>query len=443
MDVILKFVYILLALYLCLLLKSNMNKKLKVELVYIIFLSVVINISINYNVFESSKSYIFVQSLTVVLIIYNLLLNRKKTIDEKQYIKFMNICLDVIIFYIAFQAMFKKIYNYQLWYFNLINYINIKLFMLMFDNFKKYEYKLKYIVSIIIILSILNVTVACLQYKTGLTLVNSKNVTSKIRAYSTVKRVSGLTGADNAAGTFAVILFPVLLYNLDKKKNVLSFIVFLSNVLFLIYTFTRIGYAAAIVETLIYFCCSINFKSLKSIVKNTFETISFSLIILLLYNRYFDFFYLHIYLERGNTQNERFIQFSKALKAFLSSPLTGVGAGQYNDYIFDKLRIFDFYVMHSQLMNFLVEEGIIIFIFWLIFNFGLLFLLIKKYRNRVELKYIIMLFAGNLISSNFNPNQYYTMNIYLYYFILFGLLFSQDENKSLQVGVNRTGTANN
>lgn len=432
MGIILKFAYILLALYFCLLLKSNMNKNLKVKLVYIIFLFIIINISINFNVYENIKSGIFVQSITIVLIIYNLLLNRKKTTDEKKYIKAMNICLDVIIFYIAFQVIFKKIYNYQLWYCNLINYINIKLFLLLFDNLKKYEYKLKYIVPIIMIFSMLNVTVACLQYKTGLTLVNTKDVTSKIRAYSTVKRVSGLTGADNAAGTFAAILSPVLLYNLDKKKNLLSFIVFLSNLLFLIYTFTRIGYAAAIVEILIYFYYSVNFKSLKSIVKNIFKMISFLLIILFLYNRYFDFFYLHIYLERGNTQNDRFIQFSKALKAFLSSPLTGVGAGQYNDYIFNKLRIFDFYVMHSQLMNFLVEEGIVIFIFLLVFNLSLLILLIKKYKSRVELKYIIMLFAGNLISSNFNPNQYYAINIYLYYFILFGLLFSQDNNKPMQ-----------
>lgn len=425
MGTIIKFGFIVLSIYFCLLIKSNVSMHFKHKLIYLILLSIIVNISINFNIYENSN--VFIQSLTAVLFIYDMFFYNKRTSDESLNIRNMNLCLNIIILYIAFQAAFLKIYNYQLWCCNLVNFINIKLIMLMFCNFKKYEYKTKNIVSIIIIFSIINAAVAVLQYKTGLILVNSKDAASQIRTFSTVKRVSGISGADNAAGTLAVILFPVILYYFDKKKTLTSLAVFLSNILFLIYTFTRIGYVAAVVEVLIYIRYSINFKSLKSIVSSTLKTFFLSLIMLFLYNKYFDFFYLHIYLERGNTQDDRFIQFAKAMKAFLACPIFGVGAGQYNDYLLDKLRIFDLHVIHSQLINFLVEEGAVLFIILLFFNIYLLILLIKKYKNRIELKYIIMLFTGNLISSNFNPNQYYALNIYLYYFIMFGLLFSQDE----------------
>ena len=215
-----------------------------------------------------------------------------------------------------------------------------------------------------------------------------------------------------------------------QDKNILNFSLIIADVLFTLFTFTRIAYLAICVELLIFILFSIEITSIKNIIKNITTCIVALGIGIYFYLNYLNEIINIFFLQRGDTQNDRFMQFPIAIKAFFSTPILGTGHGQYNDYIMSRLGTADNLVIHSQLLNMIVEEGLINFILFAAFNIFLISMLIKKYRKKMELLFILMLFIGNLICINFNPNQTYEINIYIYYFILFGLLFASDEIKT-------------
>ncbi|MCJ7689773.1 MAG: O-antigen ligase family protein, partial [Clostridiaceae bacterium] len=242
-------------------------------------------------------------------------------------------------------------------------------------------------------------------------------------------RVSGFVIGDNGAGNLGAILFPVLLYKYKKDKNVLNLSLILANGVFVIFTFTRIAYVAICVELLIYMLFSAK-NSIKGIIKNIATFMVALGVGLYFYLNYINEIINILILQRGNTQVERFTQFSIVIKAFFSTPIIGTGHGQYNSYVLYKFSIIDKLQIHSQFLNMIVEEGIINFMLFAVFNIILIYMLVKKYKNTREMLYIIMIVVGNVICINFNTNQTYEVNNCIYYLILFGLLFAKDEIKT-------------
>ncbi len=276
----------------------------------------------------------------------------------------------------------------------------------------------------------MNAILGCLQYITNSVLINFKDSSQQLTQLYIGGRASGFVMGDNGGGNLGVILFPVLLYKYKRDKNILNFSLIIADILFTIITFTRIAYFAICVEMLIFILLSVKIRSIKDLIKNI---TAFSLVIGVGIYFYLNYFYKItdiLFLKRGDTQADRFMQFPLAIKAFFSTPILGTGNGQYNNYVLYKFGVIDKYVIHSQFLSMIVEEGIINFILFVIFNICLIYMLIKKYNKKKELLFIIMLVIGNVICINFNSNQTYEINICIYYLILFGFLFAKDEIKT-------------
>lgn len=347
----------------------------------------------------------------------------KKSVDKKIII--MLICLSLINIYILFEPMFLNIYSAEGYSLYLFTYFNVELILIFFLVLRKVSYKNKTIISVVSVFSIMNAILGLLQFITGRVLINFKDSSQQITELYVGIRVSGFVIGDNGGGNLGAILFPVLLYKYKKEKNIINFSLILADILFVIFTFTRIAYLAICVEVIIFILFS-GKSYIKGIIKNIATTIGALGVGIYIYLNYYNEIIYIFFLQRGDTQYARFTQFTIAIKTFFSTPILGTGHGQYNDYAMSKLGLFDELVIHSQFLNMIVEEGIIIFVLFVIFNICLIYILMKKY-EKMERLLIIMLFIGNLICVNFNPNQTYEIVIYIYYFILFGLLFAKDE----------------
>jgi len=371
--------------------------------------------------------------LSILLLVYIYLFSimhkkefKKKRKDKK--ITVMLICFTVINLYIFLEPLFLYIYSTEAYSLYLFTYLNLEFLLITFLFLKRFQYKEKTIIFIISCFSILNSGLAFFQYSTGRLLINFKDPSQQITQLYVGRRVSGFVIGDNGGGNLGVILFPILLYNYSKNKNVLNLMLLLSDLLFTVFTFTRIAYLSIIVELIIYFISTLKIGSIKNTIKKITSLIFAIGIVIYFYLNYFNELINILFSQRGDTQNDRFAQFPIALNAFYSTPIFGTGHGQYNDYVMCKFGIFDNLVIHSQLLNILVEEGIVFFILFIIINILLIYMLLKKYNKKIEVVFLIMLFVGNLICINFNPNQTYEINIYIYYFILFGFLFSKQED---------------
>lgn len=348
----------------------------------------------------------------------------KKSVDKKIII--MLICLSLINIYILIEPMLINMYSAESYSLYLFTYFNVELILIFFLVLRKFNYKNKTIISVVTVFSIMNATLGLLQFITGRVLINFKDSSQQITELYVGTRVSGFVIGDNGGGNLGAILFPLLLYKYNKDKNILNFSLILADILFVIFTFTRIAYLAIGVEVIIFMLFS-GKSHIKGIIKNIAITIGALGVGIYVYLNYYNEIIYIFFLQRGETQYDRFTQFTIAIKTFFSTPIFGTGHGQYNDYAMSKLGLFDDLVIHSQFLNMIVEEGIIIFILFVIFNVCLIYMLMKKYSEKMERLFIIMLFIGNLICVNFNPNQTYEIVIYIYYFILFGLLFAKDE----------------
>lgn len=242
-------------------------------------------------------------------------------------------------------------------------------------------------------------------------------------------RAIGIAGSNNSAGNLAAIFFPVLLYCYIKKQSYSSLCTVLLNLIFVYLTLTRIAMLGIIVELVIFYFGYRTNSYKQTLIKLTsgFVGIASVTIILLVYgSRIIN----KLFVERGSTQNSRFVQYALAWTNGVSQHLlNGIGLGQWRYYIYvtSKWTIVDLQI-HSQYYSVLVEQGLFIFIIFVVLNFILLRNILKQ-TIPYELKLLaITLFVGNIIVSNFNPNEYYFLNNVIYYFIMFSLMFWQTKN---------------
>ncbi len=381
---------------------------------------------------------------TSIYMLFIMLSRKRPGGKQEKSINFMITGLTLINIYLFSEPLFMKLYSTGSYSMYLFTYLNLELMLVLFLLLSALEYDVKSITGVICLFSLLNGFVAVMQGITGRLLVDFSSAGQQLTRLSIGTRVSGFITGDNGGGNLGVILFPVLLYNYKKNKGLFNLFLVAADSAFIFFTFTRIAYLALAVELLIFSLSFFKPMSAKDMFKITFKVAAAGCAGIYLYANYFSEAVYLFFIQRGDTQMERFMQFPKAVNAFLSSPILGTGHGQYNQYALYKLGIFDNLVIHSQLLNILVEEGIIVFTIFCAFNIYLLVALMKKFRNKAEQIYIIMLFAGNLICINFNPNQTYEINIYLYYFILFGFLYagkgdSFDKNSSKKDLLQSTG----
>lgn len=69
----------------------------------------------------------------------------------------------------------------------------------------------------------------------------------------------------------------------------------------------------------------------------------------------FDKIYQVFFLNRGNTENSRMIQFNNAISLGAKHHLlSGIGSGQWRSYLYKNFGIVDIPI-HSQMLNYLVE----------------------------------------------------------------------------------------
>ena len=402
-------------------------------LLFIIILCSIFNLVLikldmgSYNIEIGLFSIILLIYLYIFFIMYkkNFI---KKSIDKK--ILLMVICLTLINMYMLLEPMFLYIYSGESYSLYLLIYFDVELMLILFLILRRFNYSQKIIINVISVFSLMNAILGCLQYITNSVLINFKDSSEQLTQLYIGGRASGFVMGDNGGGNLGVILFPVLLYKYKRDKNILNFSLIIADILFTIITFTRIAYFAICVEMLIFILLSVKIRSIKDLIKNI---TAFSLVIGVGIYFYLNYFYKItdiLFLKRGDTQADRFMQFPLAIKAFFSTPILGTGNGQYNNYVLYKFGVIDKYVIHSQFLSMIVEEGIINFILFVIFNICLIYMLIKKYNKKKELLFIIMLVIGNVICINFNSNQTYEINICIYYLILFGFLFAKDEIKT-------------
>lgn len=408
------------------------SKNKAVKLVFSIILALAA-LNINKHLATINDGKVYLSFISVFMIILNLFLLFDKSDRDKLQKNRIEICaigcLSILIFLGIFQILLFNIYFYDLLFSFLTSYMTIFLIFTLFMKVRCYRYDEKTIISIISYLAILNFVLGMFQFVTGKNLLIFDWGTNILYGYNynSVKRVTGFVGASNGAGNFGAMLFAVLLYRYSKYRNLSSFLLILANLVFTILTLTRISYVAIIAEIIVYIIFS-KCNSLKAAIKKYWLTILMMLALSAVFIMFFNDIYSLLFQKRGNTATSRLIQFPLAFELFKMHPIAGVGMGQYVYRVYQAYYVKDI-AIHSQILNCLVETGVIGCLCYVIFNLCLFLLMIRKIEKKHSW-FVIALFAAYLITSNFNPNQYYYINNYIFYFIILGLTYANSFKES-------------
>lgn len=329
----------------------------------------------------------------------------------------------VLILLLVLQSYALDIFEYGLYVYHSNLLLNLLLLAALFYLFGKLEVGSSTILLCMTGYSLINSLLGVLQYVTNkpLLLFSVQDSINYYEGAKVAKRVIGFVGASNGAGNLAAVFFPVLLYYFMKKKNLFGLAAVLLNAIFLFLTFTRIGYLSVCVQFLIFLLYArlgTRFQLLKRLGALT----AVAMAAVMVYQIFYDELYQVLFLDRGNTESHRFVQFAGAFDVLKEHPWLGLGAGQYVPYMEAYHGIADI-ALHSQFMNVLVEQGIFGFTLFSFVYLSLFAWSLKKYRG--EAWFPVSLFLGNLIVVNFNPNQYYSLCTYTFFIIAFGLVFAR------------------
>jgi len=378
---------------------------------------------------------IYVDLSLVILIISNFallvhLMLRSKTNpiqpirQERNKLNLLTFLLIAILLILCLQGYILNIYDTSLFTYHLNVFFNMMLFACLLYCLSLAGLDRMTFMLAIATYSLANSLLGVLQYvfnKSFLPFTTNDTVNYYEGAVVT-KRVFGFVGASNGAGNLGAILFSVLLYYYLKKRSMFGFVALSLNLLFVVLTFTRIGYLSIGVQCIIFL--------LFSKVKNHHQWIKRSLLGILslfvgvvAYQMFYDDVYRILFLDRGDTESQRFTQFYDAFQLFKDHIWFGVGAGQYVPFRIASSGVEDI-ALHSQFMNILVEQGLISFGLFALFYILLWVWSVRKFKGEVWLPLSLMI--GNLIVTNFNPNQYYSICIYTFTILAFGLVFLKE-----------------
>ncbi len=304
-------------------------------------------------------------------------------------------------------------------------YLSIFFIGFMYKNLN--EYDVERVLNAFSYMAIFNGILGILQYITNKKLLIgafNDNIFYSQDAGS-VKRAVGLAFSNNAGGNLGAILFCIVLFNYLRTKMKIHLLAVILNGIFLALTLTRLGYLAAIAETVLFFLFS-KWNSISRIIKKIsfvlFGTCS-ALIIALIYG---EKIYNTLFIQRGDTQMSRAIQYQNVFQNIIAKNTfwNGIGVGQYRYYSYYNLGIPDIDI-HSQYVSVLTEQGVFIFILFIILNLYILKMALANAQQKLEKVFIVSLFIGNLICCNFNPNEYYLVNNLLYYLLMYCYVYKK------------------
>ncbi|OOF89329.1 hypothetical protein BKG94_01665 [Rodentibacter ratti] len=235
-------------------------------------------------------------------------------------------------------------------------------------------------------------------------------------------RAVGVAGSNNSAGNLGAILFTICFYGYINSKNKYAALGSILSLVAIALSQTRIAMLAIII-LMFYFLFSCFIENRLRMKKSTLLFfILFFIIAFIVFIFFLDKIYQILFLDRGNTESSRFIQFDIAITyGVLKNIWLGVGVGQWQSYIYNLNNYVDLYI-HSQYLSVLTEQGIFSFLAFIFFNLYLLF----KIRNSdfvdIKLKkFATMLFLVNFIICNANPNQMYLITNVIYYLLMASL----------------------
>lgn len=387
------------------------------------------NFSISLNHVQTITKIVntfYVPSIFVGIVTLLLSLMNKKTFQfRKEYIIFFLFILHFIYTLIIYKQIDQAHFLYMAILLFSILFIVLIYQSIDIKNFGELLYYTNY-------LAIANGILATFQIITGKMLVlGSFNHTIVYsQGLIDVKRAVGIGVTNNAAGTLGAILFIVVLYNLIKRKDPLSFISLIMTIVFSIITITRIGYLAIAIETII-FVGFVKIRSIKVLIRKIWVISSVSVVTLIMLLLSWNKINYYLFQARGDTLTSRFTQYQRVFENIISHNFwLGIGEAQYKYYLVTHYSIRDIDI-HSQYLNVLAEQGIFVFILFVFANFFIIVYILRHESSSLLKAFSLALFVGNIISSNFNPNQYYYINNILYYFFILGEYYRLQQQKKL------------
>lgn len=422
MKLLIAFIFFL-TIFICISKKCNLKKDKMFALIPLLF-PIAFDIAfsnVEYRIVGENLKF-YINTATIMLFCFFLFISNKKIFTlTLEYVFFIPLFLNIstqLIFYedlIGSGPMFNRLtLNYLTIYLCLLIVLSLKRIPL-----KEFLYNFNY-------LAIFNGILSILQMLTGKKLLIGSFSQSIIytEGITDTYRAVGIAGSNNSAGNLSLLLFTIVLINVIKYRDKVSIISLFFTLIFAVLTQTRIALLAiGIVSVIVFILVPIQKKKkiyISLSVIGLFTTIAF-----IFYNRIIE----TLFLSRGNTANQRFIQYERAFnKGIFEHPFLGIGTGQWRSYLYRNYEIVDIPI-HSQAYNFFVENGIFVFISFLLFNI----FIIMKILNNKELdnnsKILgISLFVGNFLVSNFNPNQVYTINNAVYYLVIFSLVYFKEND---------------
>lgn len=335
----------------------------------------------------------------------------------------IKITLDEIILIIILASIFLSYISGQIkdmskFYSIVALYLSILFIGIMYKNLRVYN--VEHVLNAFSYMAIYNGVLSMLQYITNKKLlIGVFNDDILYRGgYDVVKRVVGIAGSNNSAGNLGSLLFSITLFNYLRTKKKIHLFAVIVNGVFLALTLTRVGYLASGIGAVIFFFFSEwDSDSKVKKLRVVFWSILSMLTVALIYGQKI---YNVLFTQRGNTTNSRQNQYQNVFDRIISHNgfWNGIGVGQYKYYTFLKFKVQDLDI-HSQYINVLAEQGLFIFILFIILN---MYILKKAFDNTeymLERAFLLSLFLGNLICCNFNPNQYYTINNLVYYLLMY------------------------
>ncbi|MFJ9383229.1 O-antigen ligase family protein [Peribacillus sp. NPDC101481] len=405
-------------------------------IVFVVFLAFSSNIQFNIVIFNQSiyLSLLTFINLTIIwaFITVSVLIKQKNIklsnnffVYNSKKMKFITFLFFLMILVLIVQLFFIDIYDYNLYLnqFNLL--VNLFLLGMVIYILSANGLKFKQILISIVVFSLFNSVLGFIQYIFNSSFLPFSDAADIFytEGRSVIKRAIGIVGASNGAGNLAAILMPILILYFLKYNKKIGFIAILTNLIFCVLTFTRLGYLAIFIELILCFLL-IRSKDKLNVAFKIFLALFLMGIFGLVIFFFFDDIYKTLIVDRGDTQSSRFIQFEYIKLILADLPILGIGAGQYTYYLSMNYYIIDI-AIHSQLLNILVEQGIINFILFITL---LIYLIFKGYKNFSNNKWFLpTLISGYIIVSNFNPNQYYAIPNYILFIMLFSLVFIDEK----------------
>ena len=355
-------------------------------------------------------SYIFIVILCAFLTSINIRNIVLTKIDFLFWIFFVLIALNFIFNNIYEKARFLDL---------IIVYLSLYFLYCLFE--KVDIIKREQIMSLFSYIAIINGVLSIIQYVLDKKLLIGSFSDSIIytEGLMITKRSVGLVGTNNAAGNLAALLFAVCLYNYLLNKKKIDLIAIILTLIASALTLTRISYFAIGIEIIIYFFVS-NWNSLKDIISKFKIIILIGLPTLIVFLINIEKIINILFIQRGNTQSYRFKQYNNVIDYCFGkiNLFNGIGIGQYRSYISNVVGIREI-DLHSQVLNILVEQGWISLIIFVSINLILYFNALKVSDSKLKKAFLISLFWGNLLCSNFNPNQYYYINNVIYIILIY------------------------